>query len=187
MQILKSLLGKKPLSPDLAGEELLAWAKAGMRPEGITAITDDPQITQALTSLIFLTKSAIIVSLLRREAGDGQANCRPYLVADAFEKRLFQSVPPEEHAQLTECIMGLVAMTKELDGSMRRASIGKADIDEFGKEITQWCKTWLSTISDDEDFLARTSLLFGGPLSIYIHSQIASLESSVISALYEKK
>lgn len=181
MGIIGKLLGKKLLSPEKAGAELFAYAKVGMAPGNIDSITTDAQVSQAIASLVYLNKAAIIISCLRDEAGSGPENCRPYVVADAFERHVFLNIPAEERAQSSECIKDLIRLTKGLDESMRIA-----DKDYLKIALPQWCTTWLGSISDDDDFISRTSLLFGWNLSIYIRGQIASLGEAVRCALHEK-
>ncbi|MEI9979334.1 MAG: hypothetical protein WDN23_10090 [Edaphobacter sp.] len=87
MRLFKNPLARRPLTPEAAGKELFVYAKSQAVPDYIAKISGDPQTTQAITSLIYLTKAAIVISSLRREAGNGPPDCRPYLVADAFEKK----------------------------------------------------------------------------------------------------
>ena len=186
MSIFTKLFAKKSLNPALAGEELFAWAKVGMRPEDLAKITSDPHIAESIRSLIYMTKTAIIINFLRREAGDGPADCRPYLVADEFERRVFSSIPSNEQGQAAECIKAIFPLNKKLDEAMRKANTGRSDVEHFGTEISEWSKSWFALIPTWDDPL-MLSFLFSGPMSIYVHKQIGLLENSVMSALYEKK
>jgi hypothetical protein len=184
MQSFKRQQEKKLLSPQDAAATLCACAQISIEPSILAHVTTDREILRSINLLIYLTKAAIIINWLRLLERNCPTDEKTQTVLVAFEQLIFSEVPNDGRRMLAEYIRNLTLSVTELHRIARMENAPEKDV---SAAMLKWCKGWLGTISNDEIFLKRTSLLYGAGFFAQIHGAMDSLAKSVEAVLYEKK
>jgi hypothetical protein len=182
MQLLDFLRKKETLSsPEAEAAKLDSYARKGIGEEYF--LDFDPKNRPTVSLNFCLTRAAIIIQWLRILERHPSAPCRARPILDEFERLTFSPLPAEKRPYIIEHVRKLMKLASEINALMGNQSLSEV---EAGKQGFAVSERWFGTAFDDQDFVLRTSLMYGAELVSRFHKEMERIGEMVGNAVFGK-